>query len=155
MIVDKDLVISSEPHVLWDVLWDVSRIASCIRGCSDVQVLDPRRRYSAVLDQSVGPFHVSFPLNIEVTDIKPHERIAVEATGRDAKLASQIKATMGLSLTRVGDRSTMLHIHTDLAIRGRLATLGQGIVSRKADEELRYFSACLEEELADLPQVAQ
>lgn len=147
MKIQKQLVVEGRPAELWEILWDVERIAGCIRGCSDVTVIEAERHYSAVITQRLGPFQVSFPLAIEVVDSAPTSSITVMASGRDAKLGSRMKATMRLTLSLVDEHRTSLDIDTDVALQGRLATLGQGIVARKADEELAHFSASLEREL--------
>lgn len=147
MKISKQVSVDGRPPEIWDVLWDVERIARCIRGVSDVVVIEPERKYSALLTQRVGPFRVSFPLVIEVLESRPTSLITVVASGRDAKLASRLKATMRLSLDQASEGTSVLGIDTEVALQGRLATLGQGIVARKADEELAHFSAALEREL--------
>lgn len=148
MRISKQLAVDGQPADIWEVLWDVERIARCIRGVSDVVVIEPERKYSARITQRVGPFHVSFPLLIEVLESTPTSSITVVASGRDAKLASRLKATMRLSLETATESTSSLAVDTDVALQGRLATLGQSIVARKADEELAYFSAALGQELA-------
>jgi carbon monoxide dehydrogenase subunit G len=145
--IDKQVVVDGRPPEIWEILWDVERIAHCIRGVSDVSVVEPERRYSARITQRVGPFQVSFTLAIDVLEVQPVSSIKVMASGRDAKLASRMKATMLLNLGALEESRTSLDIHTDVKLQGRLATLGQGIIARKADEELAHFSAALEREL--------
>lgn len=147
MKIAKQLAVDGQPAEIWEVLWDVERIARCIRGVSDVVVIEPEREYSARITQRVGPFQVSFPLRIEVLESKPITSITVVASGRDTKLASRLKATMRLGLDSVTASTSSLSIDTDIALQGRLATLGQGIVARKADEELAHFSVALGREL--------
>jgi carbon monoxide dehydrogenase subunit G len=147
MKIAKQLSVDGQPAEIWEVLWDVERIARCIRGVSDVVVIEPEREYSARITQRVGPFQVSFPLRIEVLESKPITSITVVASGRDTKLASRLKATMRLGLDSVTASTSSLSIDTDIALQGRLATLGQGIVARKADEELAHFSVALGREL--------
>lgn len=149
MKIEKRLTVEGSPPEIWEVLWDVERIAGCIRGCSDVKVIEPERHYSAHITQRVGPFHVSFPLDIEVLEIDPMKAITVVGSGKDTKIGSRIKGTMRLSLRPIDETSTGLEIDTDVALQGRIAALGQGIVNRKADEELGHFSIALQKELAN------
>ena len=147
MRIEKAVVVAGRPEQLWDLLWDVERIAGCIRGTSDVRTVEPERRYTATVTQKVGPFGVSFPLAIEVTERQPPSSLTVEASGRDPKLGSRLKATMHIALAAADDERTRLSIDTTIALQGRLASLGQGIIARKADEELAWFSQALEAEL--------
>lgn len=147
MKISKQLVVDGQPPEIWEVLWDVERIARCIRGVSDVVVIEPERKYSARITQRVGPFQVSFPLLIEVLESRPTSLITVVGSGRDAKLASRLKGKMRLSLSPASESTSVLDIDTDVSLQGRLAALGQGIVARKADEELGHFKAALGREL--------
>lgn len=149
MKIEKRLTVDGSPGEIWKVLWDVERIAGCIRGSSDVTVIEPHKHYSARITQRVGPFQVSFPLDIEVLETILNNSITVVAAGKDTKIGSRMKATMRLSLQSVDESRTVLDIDSDVALQGRIAALGQGIISRKADEELDHFSRALERELHD------
>ena len=147
MKIEKQLVVDRGAEDIWGFLWDVERVAACIRGTSDVRILEDRHHYSARVTQRVGPFGVSFPLLIDVVEADAPHRLTVSASGRDAKLASGMKATMQLTLRPQGEERTIIDIDTTVALQGRLASLGQGIIGRKADDELEYFSEALAREL--------
>ena len=70
MNLHRELVVDASSSDVWAFLWDVERLSRCIPGCSDVRTLAHQRSYSAVIEQRVGPFRVTFPLSIEVTKIE-------------------------------------------------------------------------------------
>lgn len=148
MKIEKQLTVNGSQSEVWNILWDVERIAGCIRGCSDVTVVEPEKRYTARITQRIGPFQVSFPLLIDVLESTPEESITVVASGKDARIGSRLKATMRLALRQVEEARTTIEIDTEVALQGRIATLGQSIVSRKADEEIGHFSTALQRELS-------
>src|SRR3990170_7587074 len=106
MKIEKQLVVERRAEDIWEFLWDVERVAACIRGTSDVRILEDRLHYSARVTQRVGPFGVSFPLLIDVVEAEAPRRLAVTASGRDTRLASGMKATMVLTLEPEGDERT-------------------------------------------------
>lgn len=150
MKIEKQIIVDGGPEEIWELLWDVERIAGCIRGTSDVRTIEPEQSYSAMVTQKVGPFAVSFPLAISVVDRRPPSSLTVAASGRDARLGSRMKATLELALAPADGDRTSLTIDATIALQGRLASLGQGIVARKADEELAAFSHALGAELAQV-----
>ena len=147
MRIEKSVVVPGRPDELWEVLWDVGRIATCIRGASDVVTIEDRRAYSAVITQKIGPFSVRFPLSIQVLETAPPSLLTILASGRDARIGSGMKATMRLRLEPAGADTTALAIDTEITLQGKLASLGQGLINGKADEELEHFRTCLGHEL--------
>jgi carbon monoxide dehydrogenase subunit G len=82
--VEKQTTVAAPPEQVWAFLWDVERVARCIPGCSDVRVVDPQRSYTATVTEKVGPFRVSFPLEIEVTRLEAPRNLQVQARGADS-----------------------------------------------------------------------
>lgn len=147
MRIEKTTVVPGRPEEVWEVLWDVSRVAACIRGASDVVTVEDRQSYSAVLTQKIGPFSVRFPLQIQVLEAVPPRTLVIVATGRDTRIGSGMKTTMRLGLEPAGHAETALAIETEITLQGKLASLGQGLINGKADEELEHFRTCLSREL--------
>ena len=147
MNVEKRIVANVDPEQVWQFLWQVERVAACVPGCSNVEVVEPQQSYRAVVSEKVGPFRVSFPLAISVTDTEPPRRLRVEATGRDAKVASSLKGVLDLRLSEQGAGQTEIAINADVAVLGKLGTLGQSVIIRKANENLDKLAACLKQEL--------
>ena len=147
MKIEKEITVDVSPERVWDFLWDVERVARCIPGCSDVQVVEPQRSYKATVAEKVGPFRVSFPLTIAVTELEAPRHLQVRASGADTKVASNLKATLDLWLTESQGNGTTIGIVTDLAVLGKLGALGHSVISRKADENIQRFSAALRQQL--------
>jgi uncharacterized protein len=75
-------------QTIWDLLWDVPRLAACVPGCEQREVAERYRRYQAMVRETVGPFKVQVPLAIEILQATPPERLLARARGRDAALSS-------------------------------------------------------------------
>jgi carbon monoxide dehydrogenase subunit G len=105
---------------------------------SDVQVLEPERRYSAVVSDRIGPFALSMPVRIEVTQVEPPRRITADLTGDDKRGQARVRGTLEATAD-AQDGSTQLRMGLRLEILGRLATLGAVPIRRRADEVLSEF----------------
>jgi carbon monoxide dehydrogenase subunit G len=142
----KDIEVSRAPERVWGFLWDVERVAKCLPGCEDARTVIPRQRYAAVVAERVGPFKVRFPLEIEVLEFDEGRRLKAQAAGRDSAIGSSLRTTIELELEPRGQGS-VIHIVFDAAVLGRLGTLGQGMIERKADQIMEGFAAALRQAL--------
>jgi len=142
--IERRIVAPGAPDRVWLVLWDVERLASCVPGCSDVRTVAELHSYTATIAQRVGPFSVSFPLTIDVLDAEPPRLIRLEATGLDRRVASSLKATLELSLAPLGNaEETALDIAFDVIVTGKLGSLGQAVIPRKAEDNIAAFATAL------------
>ena len=149
MRIQHDFEIGRGAEAVWTRLWDVELVASCIRGCSDVQTVEPLRVYSATVTQTIGPFRVAFPLAIDVREAQAPARLTVSASGRDNRIASRVQGTLTTTLAEVAPDRTLVSIDMDLSVHGRLATLGHGIIERKGRDELNHFADELRRALSE------
>jgi carbon monoxide dehydrogenase subunit G len=142
----KDIVVDRPPEQVWAFLWDVERVARCLPGCEEVRTVVPLQRYAAVVAERVGPFKVRFPLEIEVLEVDEGRRMKAQAAGRDAALGSSLRVTIELHL-EPRDTGSVIHLVADAAVLGRLGTLGQGMIERKAGQIMEGFAGSLREAL--------
>jgi hypothetical protein len=145
--IEKQIAVQAKPERVWGLLWQIERLAECIPGCSEVRIVEPQRTYTATVTERLGPFRVSFPLTIAVTELEAPRRLQVRASGADARTASNLRATLDLSLAERSDGGTTISIVTDLNVLGKLGALGHSVITRKAHENLERFGAALREEL--------
>lgn len=131
---------------LWSLLFDVSRVAGLIPGCSDVEELSHLEQYSAVIRQKVGPFKFEMPCEISVDEYVEQERVAITATGEDKKTATSVLVKMLLVLGEE-EGKVGIDIDSDIQIAGKLATLGFPVVKKKCKDIFREFDANLQQEL--------
>lgn len=131
---------------LWSLLFDVSRVAGLIPGCSDVEELSHLEQYSAVIRQKVGPFKFEMPCEISVDEYVEQERVAITATGEDKKTATSVLVKMLLVLGEE-EGKVGIDIDSDIQIAGKLATLGFPVVKKKCKDIFREFDTNLQQEL--------
>jgi carbon monoxide dehydrogenase subunit G len=128
---------SQRPHV-WDVLTDVETLAAWVGIVHSVVELRRLERYTAVLQDKVGPFKLRADMAISVTIEDEGRRVSVSASGRDRAVDSKIKVDAVLVLGDDADR-TAIHVEGTYQVTGKVAAMGAGIIHKKADRILDDF----------------
>jgi carbon monoxide dehydrogenase subunit G len=133
-----NLSIARPVEKVWEFLWDIEKLASCIPGCEGVKTIKDREKYELTVKDSVGPITVHFELLAEVKKLEPLKRIEIALEGKDFK-AGGVRQTMTLVLTAKGSESE-IDFETDVNVFGRLGTLGYPFVKKKAETVINEFS---------------
>lgn len=141
--------VETSKDALWSLLFDVTRVAGLIPGCSDVEELEPLKEYTALIRQKVGPFKFEMPCDIVVDDYVENERVGITASGKDKKTSTGVSVKLSLILEEE-DANVTINIDADIQISGKLATLGFPVVKRKCTDIFREFDANLHEELEQI-----
>lgn len=142
----KTIRLSASPATVWDAMNDVRRVASWLSIVRDVKDVDPPRRYSALLEDRLGPFSMKADLALGVDADADRQRMHVEAAGEDRQVASRISATIDIAL-EPQDAGTGVTVTGRYEITGRIATLGSGPIRKKGDKLLEEFFTNLGREL--------
>lgn len=146
MTFEKEITVSVPPEEIWAFLWDVDRVARCLPGCREVRTVSPHERYEAVVSERVGPFKVQFPLEIQVLEAEAPTHLRAQASGRDASVGSTLKVTLDLRIETQKSGSRLI-LRSDVAILGKLGTLGHGIIQPKANSIMTQFAEAVQREL--------
>jgi carbon monoxide dehydrogenase subunit G len=96
---------------------------------------------------SIGPFKAQFNLDITVQETRPQELIRVRASGEDKRLGTSQQMDVTIALSPLGPRETMLDVTADVQILGKIATLGQFAIKRKAKDVVQQFARNIAAEL--------
>ena len=132
------LSIARPVEKVWEFLWNIEKLTSCIPGCEGVKTIKDREKYELTVKDSVGPITVHFELLAEVKKLEPLKRIEIALEGKDFK-AGGVRQTMTLVLTAKGSASE-IDFETDVNVFGRLGTLGYPFVKKKAETVINEFS---------------
>ena len=133
-----NLSIARPVEKVWEFLWDIEKLTSCIPGCESVKTIKDREKYELTVKDSVGPITVHFELLAEVKKLEPLKRIEIALEGKDFK-AGGVRQSMTLVLTAKGSDSE-IDFETDVNVFGRLGTLGYPFVKKKAESVINEFS---------------
>ena len=143
----RTIRLDARPDAVRSAVLDVRRVASWLSIVRDVRDVDPPRRYTALLEDRLGPFALRADLDVTV-ESPDSRRLHVAAAGEDRQVASRITATVDLALDPEG-AGTNLEVSGRYEITGRVATLGSGAIRKKGDRLIDEFCANLSRELAE------
>jgi carbon monoxide dehydrogenase subunit G len=144
--VEREIRIGAPRTKVWEFLWDVPRLAACIPGATDVRAIEDGKRYAAVVADKVGPFRVKFPLEIEVLESRAPEHLHARAGGRDTAVDGLVKVDLDVVLTDL-EEGTGFRLAADIAVLGKLGTLGHSVIVRRGNDIVDRFAAAVRAQL--------
>jgi uncharacterized protein len=131
----------------WDVLTDIERIAPCMPGAQLTEV--DGEEYRGTVKVKVGPITAQYKGTAHFAEQSAEERRAVlKAQGRDTRGQGNASATITATLAPDGD-GTAVSLVTDLAVTGKVAQFGRGVLADVSSKLLSQFVDCLEGTLAE------
>ena len=131
----------------WHVLLDIERIAPCMPGAS-VESFDGETIVGRV-KVKVGPIQVTYAGTAKFTEKDEAARRAViEAHAKEARGSGTANATITAQMHDDGGTATKVVVTTDLAITGKPAQFGRGVMEEVGNKLLGRFADCLTTELA-------
>lgn len=132
----------------WPLLTDLARVAPAMPGAT-VTAVEPDG-IRATMKVKVGPISVAYRVRVELVSADEATHVAVlRASGREARGQGTVEATVTARLRADGPETTAVALTTDLAVTGRVAQFGGGVMKEVADRLLRQFAARLEAQLEE------
>ena len=129
----------------WAVLLDVERIAPCMPGAT-VESFDGETIQGRV-KVKVGPIQVTYVGTAKfVEKDEAARRAVIDASAKEARGAGTAQATIAAVMHEQGS-STKVTVTTDLAITGRPAQFGRGVMVEVGNKILGKFADCLAAEI--------
>lgn len=126
----------------WNVLTDVSRIAPCMPGAQLKSVEGDE--YHGVVKVKVGPVTAEYKGKaVFLERDEAAHRAVLRAEGRETRGQGNASATITAQLEPAGS-STRVSVTTDLAISGRVAQFGRGVLADVSTKLLGQFVDSLE-----------
>ena len=142
MELTNEFVVPVKVDEAWGLLTDVERIAPCMPG-AELQEIDGEE-YRGIVKVKVGPITAQY--KGKATFIEKDDgahRAVLRAEGRDTRGQGNANATITATLVAEGD-GTKVTVVTDLAITGRAAQFGRGVMADVSTKLLGQFVQCLE-----------
>jgi uncharacterized protein len=129
----------------WAILTDVERIAPCMPG-AELQEIEGDE-YRGVVKIKVGPITAQYKgkATFLEKDDASHKAV-LRAEGRDTRGQGNANATITATLVSDGG-GTKVTVDTDLAVTGRVAQFGRGVLADVSAKLLGQFVDCLESDV--------
>ena len=129
----------------WALFMDLERVGSCFPGATVTEVTDDG--FSGTVKVKLGPIALVYSGSgsfVERDDAAHHA--VIEAKGKDKRGNGTAGATVTITLSPDGD-GTRADVVTDLAVTGKPAQFGRGVMQDVSDKLLNAFVACIEKQL--------
>jgi uncharacterized protein len=131
----------------WDHFQDIASVAECFPGA---QVTDTEgATFHGSVKVKLGPIALVYNgMGTFTEKDETAHRFVVDAKGKDKRGNGTAGATVTLTMNGAGE-STDVTVHTDLAITGKPAQFGRGVMQDVSDKLLGQFVACLEQRMGE------
>lgn len=146
--------VSSDVAATWAHVMDLHAVGGCFPGATVTSFTG--EEFAGTVKVKLGPIALLYAGSGRFVDRDDAAHVAViEARGKDARGNGTAGATVSLRLAEAAGGGTRAEIVTDLAVTGKPAQFGRGVMQDVSDKLLGQFVACLEQQLAggfdDLP----
>ena len=129
------------PERLWETLIDVERVAPCVPGFQLQEINDPDVNGS--MKVKVGAITVQYDAVITFLERdEANRRAVIKITGRERRGAGSVDATTTVKISG-NDQESAAEIATDVAITGKVAQFGRGVIGDVNKRLMEQFVDCL------------
>jgi carbon monoxide dehydrogenase subunit G len=130
----------------WAHFEDIASVAECFPGAAVTSA--EGSTFHGTVKVKLGPIALVYNGSGTFTekDEEAH-RFVVDAKGKDKRGNGTAGATVTLGMTPGASGGTDVSVHTDLAITGKPAQFGRGVMQDVSDKLLGQFVSCLEHRL--------
>ncbi|KRE63900.1 carbon monoxide dehydrogenase [Arthrobacter sp. Soil736] len=132
----------------WDTLMDFERVAGCLPGAEVLAKLSDDA-YKVGMKVKLGPVTLQYKgqLNVIERDAAEH-RAVLQGRAQETRGQGTAQATVTLRLSETGG-STTGAVSADLALSGKAAAMGKGIIGSVTDQMMALFAANLQAMVAE------
>ncbi len=129
----------------WDVLLDVERVAPCMPGATLTSW--DGDSFTGTVKVKVGPINLTYGGKASFVHLDEAAGVAViEGTGKETRGTGTAKATITCRLLDRGT-TTDVAVETELAVTGKPASFGRGVLADVSAKLVDQFAAHLSEEI--------
>ena len=145
MELEHQFTVPASVEETWAAFNDPEVVAPCFPGANLISVDGDQFTGSAKI--KLGPIAMQYSgTGTYVQRDVQARRAVIEAMGRDKRGNGTASATVTAQLTADGDGTTV-QVTTDLAVTGKPAQFGRGVMQDVSDKLLLQFVACLQAKL--------
>lgn len=145
MRLDHEFTVPASIGEVWQAVIDPERVAPCLPGAALTKVEGDS--FTGTVKVKLGPISLLYKGSGEFLEKDEAARkVVIKASGKDARGGGTAAATVTLTLTET-DGGTHGAVATDLAVTGRPAQFGRGLISEVSAKILDTFAANLAKSL--------
>ncbi|QIM20016.1 SRPBCC family protein [Phycicoccus sp. HDW14] len=152
MQLTHDFTVPADVDTTWRTFMDLERVGGCFPGATVTEVSEDG--FAGTVKVKLGPIALQYNGTghfLERDDTSHHA--VIEAKGKDKRGNGTAGATVTIQLSPDGT-GTKVDVTTDLAVTGKPAQFGRGVMQDVSDKLLHQFIACIEGELGQAGEAA-
>jgi carbon monoxide dehydrogenase subunit G len=146
MKITGEFEVPARREVVYERLNDAQFFASCVEGVSDLAEVD-ETQYTAKLETRIAYIKFTFAVSVAFVEKVPPEKIVAKAEGTPVGVVGRLTSTATATLADAGE-ATRVGYEIDVAIAGKLGSIGQPVLKSKAKDMERTFVKRLNEAFA-------
>lgn len=152
MDLSHSFTVPTSVEATWAHFQDIGALAECFPGAQVTAVGEDdagNPTFEGTCKVKLGPIALVYAgAGSFVERDEAGRRFVVEAKGRDKRGNGTAGAKVTVTMAAADGGSTQVDVLTDLAITGKPAQFGRGVMQDVSDKLLGQFVACLEQRLA-------
>jgi uncharacterized protein len=130
----------------WRTFEDIESVAGCFPGATVTEV--DGNDFKGTCKVKLGPIAMVYSgTGTFVEKDESGGRFVIDAKGKDKRGNGTAGALVTASLTDAGDGVTRVDVNTDLAITGKPAQFGRGVIEDISNKLLQQFVTCLQDKV--------
>ena len=134
-------LINAARPVVWEFVTDGEKVAQCAPGVEKIEIIEPRRKFKAVLSVGFGTVKARFNAEIEFTELDEPNRAVFK--GRGVSSAGVGDATAEMLLADTADGATEMKWTADVNVGGTLASLASRLMGPVTQKLSAQFFECM------------
>ncbi|MEE4025273.1 SRPBCC family protein [Gordonia sp. PKS22-38] len=147
MQLEHNFTVDAPIDSVWKALIDPERVAGCMPGASLTDV--DGDKFTGQIKVKIGPVALVYKgVGTFIEKDEGAHRAVIEGNAKESRGQGTAKATVSMSLKDEGDTTTAT-VLTDLAITGKPAQFGRGMLSDVGGKIIDQFATCLSKKLAE------
>lgn len=148
MDLDSAFTVTAPIDQVWTTLMDFQEVAGCVPGAEVLSKLS-EDAYQVGMKVKLGPVTMQYKGQMEVVerDEKAY-RAVLKGSAKEARGQGTAQATAHLQLVQEGG-ATRGTVHADVALSGRAAAMGQGVIGSVTDQMMLQFAQNLQAMLSE------
>ena len=148
---DNAFAVTAPIDEVWAAMLDVERVAPCVPGARVIEKTGDNA-YKVGIKVRLGPMSMTYTGNLEITETdEAAHRAVMAASAKEARGQGTAQATVELRLAEAGGGETSGTMHSEVAMSGRAAAMGQGVIADVSARMIDTFAANLATMLAGKP----
>ena len=144
MELTHDFVVPAPIDQVWETFMDLERVGGCFPGATVTEATG--ESFAGTVKVKLGPIALQYAGTgafVERDDAA--HRAVIEAKGKDKRGNGTAGATVTMQLAPAeGGAHTRVDVATELAITGKPAQFGRGVMQDVSDKLLQQFIGCIE-----------